>query len=211
MAFGGLQEMWLTWCNDSRVTSDSVSSPCLSGYDWDDDGNLWVADSGRDDLDPGHIDRPDDSLLLLPAGSRGLNFGFPFCHWCNSQPLVTGVTLNLKPSHACLPPHLWVVGILMIVVQVVGMGMGMGVHTLRPFQLHNTHDSSKLDCCVCARAHAHVLACMCEYVYVCIIMVCACMHTGAVSSNTLTTRLDAQAGLGRSFAAYHRPRCHQPG
>lgn len=54
-----------------------------SGYDWDDEGNMWLTSNGRDNLNPDHDNRPDDPLNYIPANTEPetLDFGYPYCHW----------------------------------------------------------------------------------------------------------------------------------
>ena len=41
---------------------------------------MWAAINERELLYPDQDDRPDDTLDYIPK--PGLDFGFPFCHWC---------------------------------------------------------------------------------------------------------------------------------
>ena len=52
----------------------------ITGFDWDPATNfLWATSNGRELLYPDQDNRPDDTLLFIPA--PGLDFGFPYCHW----------------------------------------------------------------------------------------------------------------------------------
>jgi glucose/arabinose dehydrogenase len=44
------------------------------------DGELYFSDNGRDNMDPGHDNRPPDELNRVVSGTTNKNFGFPFCY-----------------------------------------------------------------------------------------------------------------------------------
>jgi len=44
------------------------------------DGEMWFTDNGRDNMSPGHDNRPNDELNRVVSGVVNKNFGFPFCY-----------------------------------------------------------------------------------------------------------------------------------
>lgn len=58
---------------DVRIEAHGVRNTV--GFDWDERGDLWFTDNGRDWLGE---DRPPDELNHLTA--TGQHFGYPFCH-----------------------------------------------------------------------------------------------------------------------------------
>ena len=79
-----IQEQTLFDREDVEMEEEPEGQAMDSGFDWDDEGNLWATSNARDNLDPDHDNRPDDPLLFIPAGTEAgrLNYGYPFCHWC---------------------------------------------------------------------------------------------------------------------------------
>lgn len=78
------------------------------GFDWDENGNLWFTDNGRDLMGD---DVPNDELN--EARTAGLHFGYPFCHQGNILDPEFGKNKNCSDyvsPKALLGPHVAALG-----------------------------------------------------------------------------------------------------
>jgi len=78
------------------------------------DGELWFTDNGRDNMDPGHDNRPPDELNRRVKNATNTNYGFPFCYGSDTfDPEFNKVNncLAYVPTVQNLMPHAAALGL----------------------------------------------------------------------------------------------------